>query len=120
MKLCQMALEQNIKTYPDESLGYFRYLGWAYLKSGDVDNAVKTLDRGYDYSRINDLNFYEPELLNERAFCLYKKGKLNWSEAIEIYFTLLKRYPVVKQLHNALQGIAVSESSGIGNLKIER
>lgn len=114
VKLCKQALEQITKTYPDESLGYFRYLGWAYLKAGDADNAMKTLDEGYDYSKANDLNFYEPELLNERAFCLYRKSKLNWSEAIEIYFTLLKRYPVVRQLHNALQGIAVSESSGIG------
>ena len=118
VKLCKQALDHIIKTDPDEGSEYFRCLGWAYLEAGDADNAVKTLDEGYDYSRVNDLNFYEPEILNERAFCLYRKSKLNWGEAIEIYFTLLKRYPVVRQLHNALQGIAVSESSGIGSSKL--
>jgi len=114
VKLCKQALDHIIKTDPDECSGYYRYLGWAYLQNGDANSAVKTLDEGYDYSKANDLNFYEPELLNERAFSLYRKSKLNWSEAIEIYFSLLKRYPVVRQLHNALQGIAEGESSGIG------
>jgi len=118
IKLCKQALEHIIKADPKESSGYFRCLGWAYLQNGDANNAVKTLNEGYNYSKANDLNFYEPELLNERAFSLYRKSKLNWSEAIEIYFTLLKRYPVVRQLHNALQGIAVSESSGIGSPKL--
>jgi tetratricopeptide (TPR) repeat protein len=120
VKLCKQALEHIIKTDPKESSGYFRSLGWGYLKTGDVDSAVKILNEGYNYSKANDLDFYEPELFNERAYCLYRKSKLNWGEAIEIYFTLLKRYPVVRQLHNALQGIAVSESSGMGISKFEK
>lgn len=106
VKLCEQALELNKKGRKPETR-YFRYLGWAYLQSGDPNKAMEVLEEGYEHSRTNDLNYYEPELLNERAFCFYKKSESKWNEAIEIYFVLQQRYPAVRQIHYALQGLAV-------------
>ncbi len=107
VKLCQRALELVKERKPASKIRYFRYLGWAYLQNGEPDKAAIAFEEGYDHSRANDLDYYEPEFLNERAFCFYKKSELNWSEAIEVYFILLKRYPAVRQIHYVLQGLLV-------------
>ena len=104
--LCQKALDLVKKDKKPDGR-YFRYLGWAYLLNGEPNQAIEVLEEGYEHTRTNDLNYYEPELLNERAFCFYKKSEQNWSEAIEIYFVLQQRYPAVKQIHYALQGLTV-------------
>ncbi|MFQ6003639.1 MAG: tetratricopeptide repeat protein, partial [Candidatus Zixiibacteriota bacterium] len=110
IKLCQRALELIKERRPEAKIRYFRYLGWTYLQNGEPDKAVKAFEEGYDHSRANDLDYYEPEFLNERAFCLYKKSELNWTEAIEIYFLLQERYPPAKQIHYAMQGIELAVS----------
>ena len=115
VKLCERALKLIEERKPKAKTRYFRYLGWAYLQNEEAEKAAKAFEEGYDHSRANDLDYYEPEFLNERAFSLYKKSELNWTEAIETYFVLLERYPAARQIHYALQGLLVGQDDGPGN-----
>jgi tetratricopeptide (TPR) repeat protein len=107
VKLCQRALKMIEGKRPSAKRRYFRYLGWVFLQNGETEKAARAFEEGYDQSRANELDYYEPEFLSERSFSLYEKSELNWPEAIETYFILQERYPAAKQVHYALQGLLV-------------
>jgi tetratricopeptide (TPR) repeat protein len=107
--LCDSALGMMEGKPKDTKTRYYRYLGWVFLQNGQPDRADSVFNEGYSYSRANDLDYYEPEFLNERAFCFYQESELKWSEVIEAYFILQERYPAARQIHYAIQGLELGK-----------
>lgn len=115
-ELCVSALEMMEGRPQDTKTRYYRYLGWAFLQKGEPGKADSVFNEGYSYSRANDLDYYEPEFLNERAFCFYQESELKWSEVIEAYFILQERYPAARQIHYAIQGLELGKRT-IGDVR---
>jgi tetratricopeptide (TPR) repeat protein len=108
------ALWQQAKGRPPASLGMA--LGRYYRTRRDHTRTLHYLEAARDKSRKNRIEANPPAMLADLAWAYYKNRQ--FSEALEIYFTMSKQFPAVRQIQVALQGIYSMEQQSAGDAKI--
>jgi tetratricopeptide (TPR) repeat protein len=91
-------------------------IGKYYLSRLDHDKAVSYLEAGRDKSNKNKIESNDPVMLVSLADAYYRIKK--FSEALEIYFEMSKRFPEVRQIQEAMQGVYAMEHKSAGDVKI--
>jgi len=91
-------------------------IGKYYLSRLDHDKAVSYLEAGRDKSNKNKIESNDPAMLVSLADAYYRSKK--FSEALEIYFEMSKRFPEVRQIQEAIQGVYAMEHKSAGDVKI--
>lgn len=91
-------------------------IGKYYLSRLDHDKAVSYLEAGRDKSNKNKIESNDPVMLVSLADAYYRSKK--FSEALEIYFEMSKRFPEVRQIQEAMQGVYAMEHKSAGDVKI--
>jgi tetratricopeptide (TPR) repeat protein len=91
-------------------------IGKYYLSRLDHDKAVSYLEAGRDKSNKNKIEANDPVMLVSLADAYYRSKK--FSEALEIYFEMSKRFPEVRQIQEAMQGVYAMEHKSAGDVKI--
>jgi tetratricopeptide (TPR) repeat protein len=91
-------------------------IGKYYLGRLDHDKAVSYLEAGRDKSNKNKIESNDPVMLVSLADVYYRSKK--FSEALEIYFEMSKRFPEVRQIQEAMQGVYAMEHKSAGDVKI--
>jgi tetratricopeptide (TPR) repeat protein len=91
-------------------------IGKYYLSRLDHDKAVSYLEAGRDKSNKNKIESNDPVMLVSLADVYYRSKK--YSEALEIYFEMSKRFPEVRQIQEAMQGLYAMEHKSAGDVKI--
>ncbi len=97
-------------------LGLGMALGRYYRARNNPDRALHYLEAARDKSRKNRIEANPPAMLADLAWAYYKNRQ--FSEALEIYFTMSKQFPAVRQIQVALQGIYSMEQQSAGDAKI--
>ncbi|MGD9367688.1 MAG: hypothetical protein PVH87_18455 [Desulfobacteraceae bacterium] len=114
------ALAQAIKIWNNApgraSMHIGMALGHYYRSRQDHTNALYYLEAVRDKSRKNRIEANPPVLLADLAWAYYHNRQ--FSEALEIYFTMSKQFPAVRQIQVALQGIYSMEQQSAGDAKI--
>jgi tetratricopeptide (TPR) repeat protein len=91
-------------------------IGKYYLSRLDDAKAVSYLEAGRDKSNKNKIESNDPVMLVGLADAYYRIKK--FSEALEIYFEMSKRFPEVRQIQEAMQGVYAMEHKSAGDVKI--
>ena len=91
-------------------------IGKYYLSTLDDAKAVSYLEAGRDKSNKNKIESNDPVMLVSLADAYYRIKK--FSEALEIYFEMSKRFPEVRQIQEAMQGVYAMEHKSAGDVKI--
>jgi tetratricopeptide (TPR) repeat protein len=91
-------------------------IGKYYLSRHDHAKAVSYLEAGRDKSNKNKIESNDPVMLVSLAEAYY--GSKKFSEALEIYFEMSKRFPEVRQIQEAMQGVYAMEHKSAGDVKI--
>lgn len=91
-------------------------LGRYYLGQKAYDQALAYLEAGRDKSRKNRIEANPPMLLIGLAQAYYHTRQ--FSEALEIYFTMGRQFPALRQIQMALQGVYAMEQQSAGDAKI--
>jgi tetratricopeptide (TPR) repeat protein len=91
-------------------------LGKYYLSRKDYKKAISYMEAARDKSNKNKIEYNDPLLLIHLAEAYYKNKQ--FSEALEIYFSLSKPFPVVRQIQGAMQGVYSMEQKSAGDVKI--
>jgi pentatricopeptide repeat protein len=91
-------------------------VGKYYLSRLDHDKAVSYLEAGRDKSNKNKIESNDPVMLVSLADAYFRSKK--FSEALEIYFEMSKRFPEVRQIQEAMQGVYAMEHKSAGDVKI--
>jgi tetratricopeptide (TPR) repeat protein len=91
-------------------------IGKYHLSRLDHDKAVSYLEAGRDKSNKNKIESNDPVMLVSLADAYYRSKK--FSEALEIYFEMSKRFPEVRQIQEAMQGVYAMEHKSAGDVKI--
>lgn len=107
-------LWQQAQGRPPADLGMA--LGRYYRTRRDHTRALYYLEAARDKSRKNRIEANPPVMLADLAWAYYKNRQ--FSEALEIYFTMSKQFPAVRQIQVALQGIYSMEQQSAGDAKI--
>jgi len=107
-------LWQKAQGRPPADLGMA--LGRYYRARQDPNRTLQYLEAARDKSRKNRIEANPPVLLADLAWAYYKNRQ--FSEALEIYFTMSKQFPAVRQIQVALQGIYSMEQQSAGDAKI--
>ncbi len=107
-------LWQQAQGRPPADLGMA--LGRYYRARQDHHRTLHYLEAARDKSRKNRIEANPPVLLADLAWAYYKNRQ--FSEALEIYFTMSKQFPAVRQIQVALQGIYSMEQQSAGDAKI--
>ena len=108
------ALWQQTQGRPPIGLGMA--LGRYYRARQDHTRALLYLEAARDKSRKNRIEANPPAMLADLAWAYYKNRQ--FSEALEIYFTMSKQFPAVRQIQVALQGIYSMEQQSAGDATI--
>ncbi len=107
-------LWQQAKGHPPSGLGMA--LGRYFQTRQDHTQALHYLEAVRDKSRKNRIETNPPAMLADLAWAYYRNRQ--FSEALEIYFSMSKQFPVVRQIQVALQGIYSMEQQSAGNVHI--
>ncbi len=107
-------LWQQAQGRPPANLGMA--LGHYYRARQDHARTLQYLEAARDKSRKNRIEANPPAMLADLAWAYYKNRQ--FSEALEIYFTMSKQFPAVRQIQVALQGIYSMEQQSAGDAKI--
>lgn len=107
-------LWQQTQGRPPADLGMA--LGRYYRAREDHARTLHYLEAARDKSRKNRIEANPPAMLTDLAWAYYKNRQ--FSEALEIYFTMSKQFPAVRQIQVALQGIYSMEQQSAGDAKI--
>jgi len=107
-------LWQQAKGRPPAGLGMA--LGRYFRTRQDHTQALLYLEAARDKSRKNRIETNPPAMLADLAWAYYRNRQ--FSEALEIYFTMSKQFPVVRQIQVALQGIYSMEQQSAGDAHI--
>jgi tetratricopeptide (TPR) repeat protein len=91
-------------------------IGMYYLSRLDHAKAVSYLEAGRDKSNKNKIESNDPVMLVSLADAYFRIKK--FSEALEIYFEMSKRFPEVRQIQEAMQGVYAMEHKSAGDVKI--
>ena len=91
-------------------------LGRYHLWKKDYGKAISYMEAGRDKSNKNRIEANDPVMLVNLAEAYYRTKK--FSESLEIYFEMSKRFPVVRQIQEALQGVYSIEHKSAGDVKI--
>ena len=91
-------------------------IGKYYLSRLDDAKAVSYLEAGRDKSNKNKIESNDPVMLVGLADAYYRTKK--FSEALEIYFEMSRRFPEVRQIQEAMQGVYAMEHKSAGDVKI--
>lgn len=114
------ALDQAIKIWNKApgraSINLGMALGHYYRSRQAHKKALYYLEAVRDKSRKNRIEANPPVLLADLAWAYYHNRQ--FSEALEIYFTMSKQFPAVRQIQVALQGIYSMEQQSAGDAKI--
>lgn len=109
-----MAAWQQSQGRPPAILGMA--LGHYYRARKDHTKALQFLETARDKSRKNRIEVNPPVMLLDLAWAYYHNRQ--FSEALEIYFSISKQFPAVRQVQVALQGIYSMEQQSAGDAKI--
>ena len=107
-------LWQQAKGRPPAGLGMA--LGRYFRVRQDHKQALHYLEAVRDKSRKNRIETNPPAMLADLAWAYYRNRQ--FSEALEIYFSMSKQFPVVRQIQVALQGIYSMEQQSAGDAHI--
>lgn len=114
------ALDQAIKIWNQApgraSINLGMALGHYFRSRQAHTKALYYLEAVRDKSRKNRIEANPPVLLADLAWAYYHNRQ--FSEALEIYFTMSKQFPAVRQIQVALQGIYSMEQQSAGDAKI--
>jgi tetratricopeptide (TPR) repeat protein len=101
------------------SLYYRRYAAILY-GSGKYDEALEAYAKGYKIQFKNNVDYLDPAYMIEYAFAIFKTSKMRYEEVVETLYHIQKAYPVCRQLHYCMQGIAAADAQAISGEKIFR